>query len=922
MSNNILSNDGFQIFKNNLSAHQLKTLKTNLTVTPKTNQDYGGDTESFQVYKELSDKIIIPRYYGTKVYGKPVWHFDNKNSSVDFEFTGKLRENQVEVARYALEKIKSDGGGILQLHTGYGKTTMAIYLASILKLKTLVIVHKTFLQDQWYDRIKQFTTASIGMIRQKKVDIEGKDIVIGMLQSISMIDYDKEIFKDFDLIIADECFPGNTLIETNNGQYKIGELYDMWINKEELPLIKSYNESNKMFEYKKMTYAWKKQTDKLVKVKFADNYVICTPNHKFLTIYGYKEASELSSIDILVGQYNSNLQKNGFTYALNDDQMQIIYGSYLADDHLSKIDNRKYNMRSFKNINKKEYCEWKASMLNCNIKILEDNLHSDKSILFFVTKCFDLENEIPCNKLNCPDWIINKLDYRGLCIWYLESGSFQNDSRTLSLSSYWFNENSQIKLVNKLKNMGLDANYVKLTYGSYSIELSDQSSIIFIRNIYPYLNKNIVNYLRLIPFIDESYTCDKYVWDNKFLNYGTYKVLNVSYIDIDDQNKDVFDIEVEDNHNFVVLDNKNINGVVVHNCHHFSSRVFSRALLKIFPKYTIGLSATPNRNDGLTKVFKWFLGDTLVKVERKGDNAVYIKSFTYTSNDKLFAEKKRFIKTMGGSKPDTVKMITNMYKIEDRNIFISKILNALRCKDERKTLVLSGRIEHLKTLKKLVDNDILKDIESGKCSVDEFTTSFYIGGMKDYELKESENADIIFATYSMAEEGLDIDGLNTLILATPKKNIIQSIGRIMRKPIQEGDINPLIIDIIDNLSCFKSWGEQRIKYYKSKNYTVSNYKSFNNELIPFKEFMVNENILSKDDLEKDDFDIRKEYILKKYGKCTYEFELEIEFENFPDEMFNYECNYNKIFEINHDYSNVSDIPKVEVTFNAGFNIEI
>ena len=73
-----------------------------------------------------------------------------------------------------------------------------------LKLKTLVIVHKTFLQNQWVERISEFTNCKIGIIRQKKVDIENKDIVIGMLQSVSMIDYDKDIFKDFGLVIFDE----------------------------------------------------------------------------------------------------------------------------------------------------------------------------------------------------------------------------------------------------------------------------------------------------------------------------------------------------------------------------------------------------------------------------------------------------------------------------------------------------------------------------------------------------------------------------------------------------------------------------------------------------------------------------------------------------------------------------------------------
>ena len=74
----------------------------------------------------------------------------------------------------------------------------------MLGLKTLVIVHKTFLQNQWYDRIKQFTNARIGIIRQNKVDIKDKDIVIGMLHSISMKDYPEEVFTGFNIVVFDE----------------------------------------------------------------------------------------------------------------------------------------------------------------------------------------------------------------------------------------------------------------------------------------------------------------------------------------------------------------------------------------------------------------------------------------------------------------------------------------------------------------------------------------------------------------------------------------------------------------------------------------------------------------------------------------------------------------------------------------------
>ena len=59
--------------------------------------------------------------------------------------------------------------------------------------------------------------------------------------------------------------------------------------------------------------------------------------------------------------------------------------------------------------------------------------------------------------------------------------------------------------------------------------------------------------------------------------------------------------------------------VAVDEAHHISSRVFSNALPIVSTKYMMGLSATPNRKDGLTKVFKWFLGDIAFKASSMTD---------------------------------------------------------------------------------------------------------------------------------------------------------------------------------------------------------------------------------------------------------------------------------------------------------------
>lgn len=94
---------------------------------------------------------------------------------------------------------------------------------------TLVIVHKSFLLNQWIERIQQFLpSARVGRIQGQIIDTENKDIVIGMLQSLSMKEYPKDTFQQFGLAIYDECFPYDTLVHTSHGPMMIGKLYDKW----------------------------------------------------------------------------------------------------------------------------------------------------------------------------------------------------------------------------------------------------------------------------------------------------------------------------------------------------------------------------------------------------------------------------------------------------------------------------------------------------------------------------------------------------------------------------------------------------------------------------------------------------------------------------------------------------------------------
>ena len=77
----------------------------------------------------------------------------------------------------------------------------------------------------------------------------------------------------------------------------------------------------------------------------------------------------------------------------------------------------------------------------------------------------------------------------------------------------------------------------------------------------------------------------------------------------------------------------------------------------------------------------------------------------------------------------------------------------------------------------------------------------------------------------MASEGLDILALDTLFMLTPKGDVNQSVGRILRKQFDEYEYPPLIIDIVDEIESVKRLAFIRMKLYKSRNYVINGQES-------------------------------------------------------------------------------------------------
>lgn len=240
-------------------------------------------------------------------------------------------------------------------------------------------------------------------------------------------------------------------------------------------------------------------------------------------------------------------------------------------------------------------------------------------------------------------------------------------------------------------------------------------------------------------------------------------------------------------------------------CHHMSAEVFCRCMMKVTTRYTLGLSGTMTRKDGLTKVFIMFLGEIVHKEKSVTEANVVVKNIQFYIADEEF----NALESDYRGNPKFSTMITKLCNCVPRSDFILSVLeNELQSNPDQQVMILA----HNKSLLSYFYDAIVERNLAG-CGAN---VGYYLGGMKDTDLKASEKKKIIIATYAMASEGLDIPTLTTLIMATPKTDVCQSVGRILRTK----HANPLVIDFVDHHDIFKAQWMKRQAYYVKQGYRI------------------------------------------------------------------------------------------------------
>lgn len=439
------------------------------------------------------------------------------------------------------------------------------------------------------------------------------------------------------IIYLDECFPYDQKVVTIYGDINIGKLYENFISGKETPLLKTFNVNKQIFEFKKITSAWEKNNDSLIELNFGNFKTNCTENHLFLAERGWIKAKDIEHNDKIICQPSRSTTKK-----INDDQYQILLGSFLGDGHVYKLKSGKIGLLVRHGIKQEEYCKWKAFMFNVKQRYTEKNGYAQTRAVYFDTKVLDIEEDFPDTKTTCPQWLIDKLDWKGIAIWFMDDGSISQkqgySSCTISTDS--FDEDSQKRLVKKLNSYGVECSYKYYKKDYYQIRLTSCGYKNLLVGISKYIHPNL--YYKINPpdiierklLTEEIYwsfseiknlkqnetykvwnsnsgkiadykyrfckKCKKnmfcrpsgcshldskedllfkirnecmYSWDNTTYNYEILHLTSKKYVKnlsrFPCHDGKVYDIEVEDNHNFLITSSstsKNKVGVVVHNC--------------------------------------------------------------------------------------------------------------------------------------------------------------------------------------------------------------------------------------------------------------------------------------------------------------------------------------------------------------------
>lgn len=710
--------------------------------------------------KKMGDFLLVPRELAPlgedrRSRGTPI------AITCTMDFKPDTYEVQKQLHGDSLALLKQGVSHTLNALMGLGKSYIATRLICDMGLTTLIIVTKEDLMQQWKDNLLKYTKIKeeeIGFIQQDVCQVEGKKVVIGLVHSLAGRDYPSSIYSAFGLTVADECFHPDHELLTPSG----------WVSIADLPedaQVMSFDAHTDTMRFEPiLRKVVKPFSGNLIAIAGRGFHTVTTPNHeqpiKREKAHGWS-VCRIPVADLLL---KSRIKLPIAGYVSGDDGRRItdwerLLIAFEADGHhLYTSKNSGIHTYRFSFRRPRKISRLKSILSGCGIDhSVSVNCRGDTSITFKHTSL------LPKNF----DWFDP----------YVSSPLNADFLEELTHWDGWSNdegcffehllESTANTIVIIAKLCGRAASIIKTGYSGREKRY------------------------RVRWFADKPWISPK----------GYTKTM-VPY------SGDVHCVTVPSGN---VLTRYKGSLSISGNCHRMSAETFSQAMFKFNSYLRLGLSATPVRPDGKSFIFRAHIGE----VGSSSDHVQLApRVLVIRTNWKLplwrvrddFGGYKMIPMPLQRGRPAVVS--SKMAKDPERNHLLADLCLKAYKKD-RRIVMFFDSLAHIEVIKKLLISMGIPKTEILR----------YTGGISKTDAATAHSMRVLLATYSYMSEGTDVPFLDTAILCSPRSNVSQTVGRILRKV--PGKKEPVIMDILDScaqelLDSFQS----RVRQYKKLNATI------------------------------------------------------------------------------------------------------
>jgi len=788
-----IGQQGFTMLKSEMDPADLRDIKTALTVEPIASFS-GPKTEviSFPVFRENEKKIYIPRFYGESRYGgNPAKMELSLGDSISVPFVKPIRDYQEKIIQVYLDHIgeRKTGGGILEVPCGRGKClakdTPILMFDGSLKMVQDIIVGDVLMGDDSTGR--NVLTLARGSEQMYKVESKKGDGYIVNESHILSLKYGTYMNKQT---------PKNTILDISVLDY--------------LNLPKYFHgKGGPLYGYR-------------VPVIFPEKEVEMDPY-----LFGYWLGDGSSKGTLITTQESTVIKYIVDCFKTKHKTLYLKYTGGQYDYRINSIDpNASHKSNIFLNFlkkyniinNKHIPLHYKCNSRNIQLELLAGLIDSDGH---YHDNCYEITQK---NEILLDDIIYISKSLGFAAFKRKVTKSCQNGFTGTYFSANICGEGLDEIPVKCKRKKGyprkLLRDCLKYRISIKKLEVDDyygfeiDGNRRFVLGDFTVTHNTVLS-LKLCSILErktlilvhKEFLMNQ--WIERIAEFmPTARVGKIQGPKFEIDEKDIVIGMIQSLYDRAFPPNAfaSFGLTIVDEVHRIASEEFSKTLFKTITNCMLGISATVDRKDGLTNVLHMFIGPKIYTEERKDEDVIEVRAIEYVNSDQEYNEVA--YDYMGNVAHTT--MISKISNFPPRCNYIVRLLRDLIRENPEKQIMVLSQIRGLLT----VIHEQL--VGSGFDDV-----GFYVGGMKQKDLQATEEKQIVLATYAMAAEALDIKTLNTLVMVSPKTDIIQSVGRILRT---RGS-GKLIVDIIDTHDVFQNQWKKRRAYYKKCGYGISYVKS-------------------------------------------------------------------------------------------------